>query len=105
MNGKTPTKGEREWLNAITGLGCIVCLREHEEATPASPHHIDGSTKPGAHRKTIPLCWAHHQGNSDGTKQPFISRHPFKARFVKAYGDEYSLLADCRERLGWEDAA
>ena len=33
MNGKTPTKGEREWLNAITGLGCIVCrpLRTPEQ--------------------------------------------------------------------------
>lgn len=105
MNGKTPTKAERDWLNAITGLGCIVCLREHEVFTPASPHHIDGSRKPGAHRKTIPLCWAHHQGNSDGTKQPYISRHPYKARFVAAYGDEYELLEDCRERLGWEAAA
>lgn len=105
MNGRTPTKDERAWLDAITRLGCIVCLREHGEETPASPHHIDGSRKPGAHQNTIPLCWAHHQGNSDGTKQPFVSRHPYKARFIEAYGTEDELLADCQARLGWEAAA
>ena len=103
MNGRTPTKDERRWLAAITELGCIVCLREHGKATPASPHHIDGSQKPGAHRNTIPLCWAHHQGGSDGTSQPFISRHPYKARFEAAYGPEHELRYDTECRVGWRE--
>lgn len=101
MNGRNPTKIERLWLAAITDLGCIVCLREHGKASPASPHHIDGSQPKNAHLRSIPLCWAHHQGGSDGNKEPYVSRHPFKARFVEAYGHEQSLLLDTAHRLGW----
>lgn len=101
MNGRNPTKTERRWLAAITDLGCIVCLREHGQASPASPHHIDGSQNPGAHLRTIPLCWAHHQGGSDGSKEPYVSRHPFKARFEEAYGPEHWLLYDTAHRVGW----
>ena len=102
MNGRNPTKDERRWLAAITDLGCIVCLLEHGQASPASPHHIDGSQKPGAHLRTIPLCWAHHQGGSDGSNEPYVSRHPFKNRFVEEYGTEQELLKDTAHLVDWE---
>ena len=55
----------------------------------ASPHHIDGKTKPNAHLKTIPLCGLHHQ-IPGGTH---VSRHgDGRYRFEQAYGSEIELL-------------
>ena len=39
----------------------------------------------------------HHRGGNDSGD--FISRHPYKARFEKAYGSEQSLLKLVEERL------
>ena len=97
MKGRTPTKREREWLNAITDLGCIVCRLFVGTRSEASPHHIDGKTKPEAHMKTIPLCFLHHQAGSDN--EAYTSRHPYKARFEARYGSEESLLAETRRVL------
>lgn len=97
MNGRKPTKAEQEWLSAITQLGCIVCRRELQVFTPAEPHHIDGSRKPGAHLKTIPLCFPHHRaGLNDAT---CVSRHPYKAAFRERYGSEQELLEATRGLL------
>lgn len=103
MKGRTPTKAEREWMNAITGLGCIVCWVHKGCQTPAMPHHIDGKTKPDAHFNTIPLCHLHHQGGADCHE--YVSRHPYKARFEQRYGTEQELLQKCKEMLDWRDAA
>lgn len=97
MQGRTPTKHEKQWLDAVTQLGCIVCLKEELGISPASPHHIDGKTKPGAHLLTIPLCWRHHQEGSDC--EEWTSRHPHKVRFEARYGDEMFLLELTKQSL------
>jgi len=89
MKGRTPTKDERAWLDAISDLGCIVCILFNYCWSPASPHHIDGKTKPGAHRRTIPLCGRHHQIPGEG----YISRHGHgRSLFEAEYGTEDHLL-------------
>ena len=98
MKGRNPNKAEKEWLAKITRLGCIVCWLEHGVETQASPHHIAGKTKPGAHMKTIPLCGLHHQGGQDCPE--YTSRHPHKARFEARYGTEDYLLEKTKELIG-----
>jgi hypothetical protein len=101
MQGRTPTAKERKWMNAITQLGCIVCLLDRGVKSPTQIHHIDGKTKPDAHLNSIPLCYLHHQAGTDCCE--YVSRHPYKARFVARYGTEQHLLAETKRLLKWED--
>jgi hypothetical protein len=91
------TKAESAWMDAITQIGCIVCLLFFSApGTPGCPHHLltKGGRRRG-HLYTICLCDpGHHQKSPTPSK---ISRHPNKARFEKAYGSEDSLLAKSRE--------
>lgn len=94
MKGRTPTAEERRWMDAAGQLGCIACRTMGIYQPEISLHHIDGRTKPGAHLMTIPLCYQHHQGGLG--EGPFISVHPWKARFEEAYGSQRDLLAECQ---------
>jgi len=98
LSGRPPTKAEKEWLDAICQLGCIVCVKDMETYSPASPHHIAGKIKPDAHFYTIPLCFPHHQGNKD--TPVYTSRHYYKARFEARYGTERELLEATRKMVG-----
>jgi hypothetical protein len=82
-----PTKADKKWFDAICELGCIVCRNEFGMFSPACPHHIDGKTKPGAHRETIPLCGAHHQTGGRG-----VAIHPHTAVWEELHGNQYDLL-------------
>lgn len=99
MKGRTPTAEERRYMDAAVKLGCIVCLVHLSTHTPATIHHIDGKTRPGAHLDSIPLCFLHHQGGADCDQ--YTSRHPYKTRFEARYGSEQSLLAETRRRINW----
>jgi len=55
-----------------------------------------GKLNKDSHFKVLPLCFEHHRMGSD--KEP-ISRHPYKARFVKAYGTEQELLEQVNKLL------
>lgn len=99
MKGKPPNTAEKARFNALINMGCIVCLTQHGEPTPCEIHHTEGKTRAGAHLKTIPLCPGHHRHGSDSP--PFISRHPYKARFEEAYGTEAELLAETNERINF----
>lgn len=96
MNGRTPTKEESEWMECVIDLGCIVCLNMGIY-TPAEIHHLDGSRKPGAHLKTIGLCYYHHRSGNDC--EAYTSRHPYKKRFIERYGTEQYLLAKTQELI------
>jgi len=79
---KVATKGEREFLNKVASLGCLVCQR------PANVHHIRpiglGIGMRSSHYQTIPLCHDHHQGQ--------FSIHNCKEQFEARYGTEAELL-------------
>ena len=97
MKGTTPSKAERELWDELASLGCIACRKDGRFNSMVSIHHIDGRTKPGAHRKVLPLCAGHHQ---DGTGAPgLIAVHPYKARFEAKYGKQTELLDDCLQLL------
>jgi hypothetical protein len=90
------TKAEREWMVAITRIGCIVCYLLGFPGTPGVVHHILKNGRRQSHRQTLCLCDpGHHQGG-DGVQK--ISRHPTKTRFEAAYGTELELL-EMTERL------
>ena len=76
-------------MDRVRDLGCIICRQQGKGRRPCEIHHVYGKTKKDAHFKVLPLCFEHHRMGSD--KEP-ISRHPYKARFVAAYGTEESLL-------------
>lgn len=90
------TKAEKAWLDAITRLGCIVCLVTGFGPTPAVPHHLLRGGRRIGHLSTIPLCDpGHHQNPPKESGK--IARHPTKARFEKAYGTEAFLLRKTKE--------
>ena len=89
------TKADKERGKKLRDLGCIVCLKYLEVFTPPAIHHLDGQTKPGCHKLTIPLCEKHHQ-KKDNRKPPrWTSRHgDGKAEFEGYYGAESLLLIE-----------
>lgn len=94
MKGRTPTKAERELHNRMAALGCIACRIDGHFVELVSIHHIDGRTKPDAHRKVLPLCGPHHQ-HDDTDPAGRIGVHPYKARFEDRYGTQQELLGMC----------
>jgi hypothetical protein len=101
MKGRTANKEEKRHLDRVCALGCIVCLEFMELESPAEPHHLDGKTKPGAHKRAIGLCPPHHRIPGDG----YATRHgpgrrAGQAIFEQTYATEEWLLIRVNERLG-----
>lgn len=96
------TKKEREWMDAITRLGCCVCLSEGLGPSSAVVHHITSGGRRRGHLFTIPLCPSHH--NSGLNNEFIVSRHPWKSAFQARYGSEETLLAKTKEMLRWRSA-
>jgi hypothetical protein len=89
-------KDEKQWLNRVAELGCMVCRRMGYQGTPAEIHHLRAGQGWGrsSNYNAIPLCPEHHRGNTGvhglGTKG-----------FVKHYGfTEQELLDQVYELLG-----
>ena len=97
MKGRRPNICEKEWMDKISQLGCIVCLKHEDVYSPAEVHHISGKTKPGAHLLTLPLCFNHHREGSFNFL--WVSRHPWKTEFEKRYGKEEELLKEVKELI------
>ena len=97
MKSHTPNREEKEWMDLITQIGCIVCLMQWDVQTPAEVHHIEGKTEPGSHLKTIPLCYAHHRAGKD--TPAWVSRHPYKAKFEERYGTEEELYERTKKEV------
>lgn len=97
------TKAERAWCDAITRLGCIVCLIEGRGATPAEPHHMLSGGRRMGHLFTIPLCYQHHRAGRDDAE--VTSRDHNQRRFEARYGTEQSLLEKTRELVQCESLA
>jgi len=82
-------KADKERYHKLADLGCIVCLH-NGIYTPPAIHHTDGRTKPGANKKTIGLCGAHHQTGGEGVAFHATGRKTWEAK----YGKEADLLAE-----------
>jgi hypothetical protein len=88
---------ERNHLNRLAGMGCILCNLLGYGDTPAQVHHLrdgQGMGQRSNHYHAIPLCYEHHQGR-DGL-------HGLGTRgFERRYGyTEARLLEIVRGRLG-----
>lgn len=89
------TRLERAWMDAITQLGCIVCLLFRHVFSPPDVHHmLDGGRRRG-HLFSIPLCPMHHRSGRNDAE--VVSRDQNQRRFEARYGTEESLLAKTRE--------
>lgn len=93
-----PTKSDKQFWDAVANLGCIACIKDGYKNPLVSIHHIDGRTKPNAHRRVLPLCAGHHQDGT-GNDKNMIAVHPFKARFETKYGKQEDLLAEVMQRI------
>jgi len=98
MKGRTPSAAEKRLHNRIAALGCVACGLDGIFNSLVSIHHIDGRTKPNAHKLVLPLCGPHHQ-HDDSDPAGRTGVHPYKARFEARYGTQYELLDRCMERL------
>ena len=74
MKGRSPNKEEKIWMSKV---------------------------KPQAHLKTLSLCPNHHRMGLNN--ELIVSRHPYKAEFVKRYGTEIELLNILKD-LVWKSS-
>lgn len=99
MKGTTPNKAEKALHSLMAAFGCIACHIDGIKNTWVSIHHIDGRTKPGCHKKVLPLCAGHHQDGT-GNDKSMIPVHPYKARFEARYGSQMDLMAIVMKKIG-----
>lgn len=91
------TKAERQWIESILELGCIVCLLFRGVRTPAEVHHLLRAGRRLGHLFTIPLCyWHHRSGRND---EEVVSRDQCVRRFEQRYGKESYLLEQTKKRV------
>ena len=86
-----PTKSELAYWDRVAAIGCIACRIDGRYNPVVSIHHVEGRTKPGCHKKVLPLCAGHHQ-NGTGNDKSLIAIHPFKRRFEDRYGTQEQLM-------------
>jgi hypothetical protein len=105
LKGIPVKSDEKELHDKMASLGCICCINlgliQPFSNSPVSIHHIDGRTKKGSHKKTLPLCGAHHDCPLD---EPMASQYknifPIHAKgsvggrapWEKVNGTQYELL-------------
>jgi hypothetical protein len=93
----------RRRFNAISDLGCCVCVREGLGATPPEIHHVLEGRIPGRRNsddQTIGLCPYHHRHGPTGE-----ALHAGPQSFEAMHGSEMELLAWTNKRIGWHSSA
>ena len=89
------TKDEKNALNKIAELGCILCSTVLGfEGTPAELHHIRRYGGKRSASPIIPLCPEHHRGNSG------VHGLGHKGFANKWKVTEEELLERCNKKLG-----
>ena len=49
MKGRTPTRAEKEHMDRVRDLGCIICRQQGKGRRPCEIQHVYGKTKKDAH--------------------------------------------------------
>lgn len=83
-------KDDREHLQRVAELGCVVCRNLGYGASPAEIHHLRNGCGVGqrsSHRRAIPLCPPHHRTGGYG-----VAVHAGQKTWEKIYGSEEELL-------------
>ena len=89
MPKKRATKAEREHMDAVAALGCIICKM------PAHVHHLPVQGGQKDNFRVIPLCPLHHTHGNVG-----VAVHSGRKSFEKNYDTENELLIRVNRLLG-----
>ena len=95
---KAATKAEREHMDKVQALNCIVCRNQGYPDSPCEIHHPRSGVGMGqrsSHYAVIGLCPTHHRLGGIGT-----ALHAGQKTFEAKYGTEEELLEQVRELLG-----
>lgn len=95
---KHKTKAEKDWMDRVASLGCIVCKNLGFQDSPASLHHIRSGMGMGQRNDNyhiLPLCSKHHQTGGYG-----IALHAGIKRWEEKHGTEMSLYHQLLGELG-----
>ena len=90
-------KAEKDYLNRVAGLGCIVCRNLGHGETPAHVHHVRtgiGMSQRASNYETIPLCPQHHQHGGIG-----VAIHADQKTWESNFGTELELLEQVKMEL------
>jgi len=93
-----PNKAERDWMDAITQMGCCICIREGRGRTPAEVHHMLAGGRRQGHLFTLPLCYWHHRSGRNDAE--IVSRDQNRRRFEARYGNPIPLWESAVYRGG-----
>ena len=85
---KPATKAEKDHMDAVAALGCIVCRDMGYYDTPAEIHHVLNGGVRASHYETIPLCPTHHRHGSFGE-----AVHNGTRTWEANYGTQRKLLS------------
>lgn len=90
------SKAEKEHLNKVAELGCIVCRNNGFYDSPAEIHHIGNGTmgKRASNYEVIGLCFVHHRGGNNG-----VAVHSGRKAFEANFGTEQELLEQTKRWL------
>ena len=86
------TKAEKQHMDRVASLGCIICKKQGNDLSPAELHHIRDVTITGIGQRAnnfqvIPLCVAHHRIGEE-------SFHYSKKKFNAKWGSQKDLLVE-----------
>ena len=90
-------KAEKDYLDRVASLGCIVCRNLGHGETPAHVHHIrtgKGMGQRASNYETIPLCPTHHQQGGHG-----VAIHAGQKTWEANFGTELELLEQVKMEL------
>jgi len=58
------TQADKQWLDDVSSLGCVICRNLGWGPSPAEIHHVRsgaGMAQRAAHTRVLPLCPRHHR--------------------------------------------
>lgn len=94
MGKKAKTTKEKQWMNRVADLGCLICGNNHVVL-----HHITtlrrGFGTKSSNYAVLPLCFNHHDAKIKGE-----SIHEDVNLWESKYGSQISLLEGVYNQLG-----
>jgi len=90
-------KSERDHLQLVAELGCVVCRNLGYGSSPAEIHHLRkgcGIGQRASNSRVIPLCPPHHRTGGYG-----VAIHAGRKMWEEIYGTEESLLLQVNSEI------
>ena len=91
---------DKRHLDAVQGLGCLICLHMGYPDSPAEIHHVrtmHGRRITRDHSFVLPLCPIHHRIGGWG-----VAFHAGSREWQRIHGTEEMLLNEVNQRLQTE---